>query len=111
MFKNYTSRKEQQISYIKHRICSKNHQSSTGHKVNMNKPALLFLLVVGLLILTDTAAVGRLGRSRRRRWYWNQMPASAEDTNARDIYSYYEVMQDGHHPYYEVMQRLNEAEQ
>nr|XP_026694172.1 uncharacterized protein LOC100181624 isoform X13 [Ciona intestinalis] len=99
MFKNYTSRKEQQISYIKHRICSKNHQSSTGHKVNMNKSALLLLLVVGLLVITDTT-VAILGGGRRRGWGWNEKPASAEDTNARDI-----------HPYYEVMQRLNEAEQ
>uniref|UniRef100_F6TY12 Uncharacterized protein n=1 Tax=Ciona intestinalis TaxID=7719 RepID=F6TY12_CIOIN len=64
----------------------------------MNKSALLLLLVVGLIVLTDTT-VGYT--RRRRRWIWNQKPASAEDTNEMD----------GHHPYYEVMQRLNEAEQ
>uniref|UniRef100_F6TY07 Uncharacterized protein n=1 Tax=Ciona intestinalis TaxID=7719 RepID=F6TY07_CIOIN len=62
----------------------------------MNKSALLLLLVVGLLVITDTA----VGYKRRRDWGWNEKPASAEDTNARDMWSYYEVMQ-----------RLNEAEQ
>uniref|UniRef100_F6XA29 Uncharacterized protein n=1 Tax=Ciona intestinalis TaxID=7719 RepID=F6XA29_CIOIN len=63
----------------------------------MNKSALLLLLVVGLLVLTDTT-VAFVGR--RRSWYWNQKLANAEDTNEMDI-----------HPYYEVMQELNGAEQ
>uniref|UniRef100_F6TY25 Uncharacterized protein n=2 Tax=Ciona intestinalis TaxID=7719 RepID=F6TY25_CIOIN len=65
----------------------------------MNKSALLLLLVVGLLVITDTT-VAILGGGRRRGWGWNEKPASAEDANAMDRWSYYEVLQ-----------RLNEAEQ